>query len=293
MPRAITAYEQTARGIYIIDLDGNRSMIYGDYMLEIARGNVPGLSSINKFGRNIEIDNNVTADVWDGGFTVGAGGTSLIWVAPTQARVHAIVSDSDNDSDSGGVNPQSDGARTIQVFGLIDWDTKEVSEIMAMDGTQSINTVNSYVIIHRIKVLTKGNNAAGPNVGEITATAATDGTITARIRATQGQTQMAIYGIPSIQIAYMIIFYGDVNRAGGAAGLVDFSLLVNPEPDIERINFIIKHTFGLQTVGSSHVGHLFSPYKKIEGPAIIKVQCSSGANDMDISSGFDMILVDN
>ena len=290
MPRAITAYEQTARGIYIIDLDGNRSMIYGDYMLEIARGNVPGLSSINKFGRNIEIDNNVTADVWDGGNTAA---DSLIWVAPTQARVHAIVSDSDNDSDSGGVNPQSDGARTIQVFGLIDWDTKEVSEIMAMDGTQSINTVNSYVIIHRIKVLTKGNNAAGPNVGEITATAATDGTITARIRATQGQTQMAIYGIPSIQIAYMIIFYGDVNRAGGAAGLVDFSLLVNPEPDIERINFIIKHTFGLQTVGSSHVGHLFSPYKKIEGPAIIKVQCSSGANDMDISSGFDMILVDN
>lgn len=264
-----------------------------DPQLTIARSLVTGMMSVNKFGRNIEIDSAAIADIWDGGHTVASGGVSLIWVAPTQARIHAIVSTSLNDSDTGGVNPQSDGARTVRVFGLTDWDTAEVSEDIILDGTTSVNTSNSYVIIHRIRVLTKGNNATGPNVGVITATAATDATITAQIRAGQGQTQMAIYGIPSTQKAYIGRLYANANKAGGAAGLLDVSLLSNPEPQTEITSFLTKHTFGLQSTGTSALTIPYYSPKVIEGPAIIKVQASSNTNDMDVSAGFDLVVIDN
>ena len=43
---------------------------------------------VNKFGRNPDIDASTAADIWDGG---PVGGT-LIWLAPTAARIHQITS---------------------------------------------------------------------------------------------------------------------------------------------------------------------------------------------------------
>ena len=156
-----------------------------DFVLETARGNILGVTTYNKFGRNTDIDAGVTADIWDGGYT---GDVSLIWVAPTQARIHDIKSSSSDDA-SAGV-----GARTILIFGLTDWDTAESTENITLNGTSNVATSNSYVIIHRMRVLTKG--ATSVNVGVLTATAQSNNTITAQINAGQGQTQMAILAYP-------------------------------------------------------------------------------------------------
>lgn len=253
----------------------------------IAEGKVAGRFSVNKFGRNIEIDSGVTADVWDGGHTIASGGVSLLWVAPTQARIHDIVSSSASDDGS----PVGVGARTIRIYGLTDWDTAEISEDITMNGTDSVATANTYVIIYRMEVLTKG--ATSSNVGIIKATAQTDNTITAQILANSGQTEMAILGVPSTQKAYVCIFYGELDKAAGSAATADVCLLVNPEPDAELTNFLVKHRFGLQTVGVSAYFHPFNPPKQIIGPAIIKATVVSGTNNVDISAGFDLILVDN
>jgi len=263
-----------------------------DYALEVAKGNIPGSTSVNKFGRNIEVDQNITADIWDGGYTVASGGVSLIWVAPTAARIHAIVSTSDEDSETGGAVAQGDGARTIQIYGLTGWDTAEVSETITMDGTTAVNTSNSYVIIHRMKVLTKGGHATGANVGVITATAASDATITAQINVSEGQTQMAIYGVPSTQTAYMYNWWAEANRAT-ASGVVDVDVCVNPEPDAELLNFLTKHTAGLNTSGTSAIQHKYDMPNKFVGPTLIKMQTTSATNNMDVSAGFDLLVVDN
>ena len=252
-----------------------------DFVTEATRGNIPGISTYHKFGRNIEVDAGVTADIWDGGYT---GDVSLIWVAPTQARIHDIKSSSSDDA-SAGV-----GARTILIFGLTDWDTAESTENITLNGTNNVATSNSYVIIHRMRVLTKG--ATSVNVGVITATAQSNNTITAQINAGQGQTQMAIFGIPSTQKVYMERFYANVNKAGGSAGLVDVTLLYNPEPGDEIVNFLTKHTFGLQTVGTSAFTIPYFMPKVFEGLGILKIQVLSGTNDMDVSAGFDVVLVD-
>ena len=252
-----------------------------DFYLEVAKGNVTGHVSVNKFGRSVNVDSGVATDVWD-------AAAQPIWLAPTAARVHTIVSTSDLDGKTAA--PSSVGARTIQIYGLADWDSAETSETVTMDGTTGV-TAGSYVIIHRMKVLTKGSTSA--NVGTITATAASDATVTAQIFPLQGQTQLAIYGVPSTQTYYMTSLGAAMNRAGGAAAIADARLLVNPEPADEILNYIVKHTWGMQTVGTSATPIPFVPPKKIDGPAIIKVQAEGSANDLDVSAWFDGVVVTN
>jgi len=265
-----------------------------DYYLEVSRGTVDGMTCVNKFGRAPDGIQQTLTDIWD---RADSDATQQIWIAPTQARTHQILSTSDEDSDSGGTVAQGDGARTIRVFGLTGWGAKETSEDIIMDGTatgvNSVDTVNSYVIIHRMRVLTKGPDDV--NVGTITAIADTDATITAQINPSEGQTQMAIYGIPSTQTAYMTMFYGSAHDGGVgvSAYRADLLLKVNPEPNAELTNFLIKNSNGVQSDGTGYIQHEFAPYFKIPGPAIIKIQMIGTADDGDASAGFDLILVDN
>lgn len=257
-----------------------------DFLLEVAKGNVAGHYAINKFGRNIDIDAAVTADIWDGGHS---GDESLLWVAPTEARVHQLASSSASDDG----NPVGVGARTVKIWYLPDWDTKETSITVTMNGTTDV-ALPSCVMINRMQVVTKG--ATNVNVGVITATADTDGTVTSQIRVGQGQTNQAVLGIPSTQKFYLYAIYAYLNKAVGAAGLVDIDLKVNGEPSTELLNFVSKHPWGLQTVGSSGMSHNLPVPKEISGDgdgAIIKIQSLSGSANADVSAGFDGVLIDN
>ena len=251
---------------------------FSDMMLDIARGAIPGMASVNKYGRATNVDAVVT-DIWD---RANATADQDVWVAPTAARVHALVSDDDTDDKAGG-----SGAVTIRVYGLTDWDTAEATEDVALDGTTPVNTVNSYVIIHRMHVV------GSVNTGIITATAASDDTVTAEILAAAGQTQMAIYGVPSTQTAYIGRLYANFNSAGGATKSVDIALLANSDPDDQLANFRIRHTFGLFSDGTSAFSIPYWVPKVFAGPAIIKVQAVGSAADLDVSAGFDLVLVTN
>ena len=261
-----------------------------DFMLEVAKGNIPGHFSVNKFGRAADGIQATATDVWD---RADATPTQQLWVAPTAARIHAIASSSDLDGKTAA--PSSTGARTIEVFGLKTWATAETSETVILDGTTAVNTAESYVIIHRMKVLTHGTT--GPNSGIITATAASDGTITAQINVGNGQTEMAIYGIPSTQIGYMTSFDVNSHNTGNPATVVevDFDLLVNEHPDVDETAaaFLIKANIGLIGSGSSVFTKAYDPPLTIPGPAIIKFQAVSTLADTEGVAEFDLVLVDN
>lgn len=254
-----------------------------DLMLDIAKGNVEGHSLVIKFGNATNVDA-VETDIWD---RANATDDQDTWIAPTAPREHAIVSTSASDNG----NPAGVGARTLMACGLVDWDTKEVCETITLQGTFSVTTTDSFVIIHRLEVLTKG--ATSVNVGTITATALTDDTVTAQINVGQGQTQMAIRGIPSAQTFYVVSYDASFNKSAGAVGAVDVSLLINPEPDSELTNFLTKDTQAVISSGSSLFDHLFGPYLPVPGPAIIKVKGNSSVADIVLSAGFEGILVDN
>ena len=269
-----------------VPADGNGLLVkaYSEYQSNLALGKVPGEKGLNKFGRNIEIDSGVSADIWDGGHTLASGGTSLIWLAPTASRIHTIASSSANDT-TGGT-----GANQVAIKYLPDWDTAERTETVIGNLNAGIVMHNAAVMIHRMFVVPQASSTT-INAGDITATAASDGTVTARIRVGEGQTQMAIYGVPSTQRVLLDDVYASANKAGGNAGLVDVSLIVNPSPDVNPAVFLVKHTFGLQTTGVSSDQPRFIPPKVIDGPAIVKIHCLSGTNDMDVSAGFNGAVV--
>ncbi len=271
-----------------MEKSNSANLITGHFLLDISKGVIPGHKSINKFGRSTNLDAAVATDIHDG---ANATDALAIWVAPTQARTHQIKSTDakDTGAESGG-SPTGVGARTIKIWGLKSWITKEVSEIVVLDGTSNVATANKYVIIHEMEVISNG--VENVNVGVITATADTESTVTAQINAGNGHTEMAIQGIPSIQTAYMTQFYGDLENAAAAQEII-FRLLVNHDPLAELTNFGQENTRSTRGGGTSNIEHTFSPYKKIEGPAIIKLQGTGDAADMSATAGFDLIIVDN
>jgi len=246
-------------------------------------GEIGGVSTVGKFGYTQNADSGVLTDLHDG---ANPTANQALVIAPTQARVHAIVSSSASDDKDAGV-----GARTIRVYGLTDWDTKQVSEVVELEGLTPVNTANAYVFIHRMVVLTNG--ATNINVGNITATAATDTTITARILAGNGQTEMAAYAVPTTQRLCVLGVYGSLLKGSGASTAVDLTLKVNPTPADEVLNFITKHRFTVDSSASSNSTQRFEVPRIYEGGCIIKLQAVSSAANAFVSGGFDAILIDN
>jgi len=255
-----------------------------NFELEVARGNVTGQFAVNKFGRSTNVDNGVSTDIWD---AADVTTNQAIWLAPTAARLHDIASDSTSDDGS----PVGVGARTLKIYGLQTWSSVETNETITMDGTTNVTTANSYVIIHRMVVITWG--ATSVNVGTITATAQTDATLTAQISPSKGQTEMAIYGIPTSQKFYMYSFYVYYNKSAGVSGAIDSSILCNSAPNSITTRYITKHTQGGVIDGTSGIVHDFKVPKIFEGPCIIKIQSVSSVNNVDVSAGFDGILINN
>jgi hypothetical protein len=255
-----------------------------DNPLAVPRGEVPGISGVNKFGQAPDGVQTTLTDIWA---RADATPTQQIWLAPTAARIHALVSSDAGDDGS----PVGIGARTVRVYGLQTWASAETSEVVTLNGVGAVNTVNSYVIIHRMAVVTMG--ASGPNVGTITATAAVDGTVTAAILPAKGQTQLAIYGVPSTQTLYLTSVLFSIHDTGGTSKKLDGFLVVNPNPDVQTIGFLVKDNGGANTAGSSTYVRNYDPYFAIPGPAIVKLQGISSTADLNVTAAFDGYLVTN
>ena len=263
-------------------------VIPSDFGSEVSRGRVSGYTKVNKFGQTSNADNAVPTDIWDGSTT------TPIWVPPTVARIHAIASASDVDSDVGGSVAQGAGLRTVRVFGLLSWDLPEVSEDVIMDGTNPVNTADAYVIIYRIVGLTWGAN--GVNTGLITATAATDSTITAEIVAGGNQTQMIIFGVPSTQSLQIKKIQAEIVGIVGATRRAECELLVMTDPVTsvgDNTAWINKENFSLEE-GDNPWSHDYGDVpKSCPGPCILKIQATATVNDTKVTAAMDAYIVDN
>jgi hypothetical protein len=250
---------------------GNYSTYGHLNLLEVSRGNIANVSALNKFGRNPELAQTTDEDIWDG----GAG-----YVYPTQARVHNVKSSVDED------DSESTGAKTVQVYGL-DANYAEIDEIVTMDGQVDVATTNSYLRIFRMVVRSAGTG--GANAGNITATSVTDAKVSAQISTGYNQTLMAIYTIPAGKQGLMLMWYIDMNKANITATAVDCGLLVRPLGEV----FQIKSHLGIIGSGSSHISHHFMMPLVLAEKSDIKIRANASAASVDVSAGFDILLVDN
>jgi len=233
-----------------------------------------------KFGKTTDADSGALTDVWDGADAAGTG--PKVWVPPTTARTHDLTSSSALDN---GVVPNT-GLRTVRVTGLTSWTADEVSEVVTLNGVANVATVNQYVIIHRMEGLTWG--AGGANAGIITATAQTDGTLTAAIQTGNNQTLMAIYGVPSTQVLMHASCHVSM-LAAGIGNNADMSFLVNETPDVDPAGgFLVKNTYRVASDDAWH--QIYDPKVPYPGPALIKMQVVSDTNNSQITGSFNAAL---
>lgn len=189
------------------------------------------------------------------------------------------------------VTPASTGASVIHVYGL-DSDMYEAEEFIVMNGTNNVATTRTYWRIYRLH-----NDGAASrtvsNVGNITATAVTDATVTAQINAGNGGTGMAMYTVPKGKTAYMTNFYGSMTQKT-AANSADITLRQTKFAGPGGAGSVVEHFESVNNAGTSHFQNFFIPYKRFEEQTDIWVRCDEvTANATSISAGFDLILVDN
>lgn len=242
-----------------------------DFSLEIAKGNVPKHSLITKFGHNPDVDTGTAEDLW------GQGG---IFVPPTAARVHAIVSTSANDTSAGT------GMRTVLIRG-INGSYVATSETVTMNGTTPVNTVNSYLHIHLMQSQSAGSG--GVNAGAITATAATDATVTCNMDIGEGQSASSIYLVPDGYKAYIMRIRARMNcpTANSAAVVGLFTIPFG-------FALQLKTSIGINNSGSSFVNldYVGSAPFIVTAKSWINMRCTSVTNNnTDVQGEYDLILV--
>lgn len=193
-----------------------------DVEADLLTVNVPPryTQSITKFGRAADVD---TADTpMDVRGYSGKG--AMTW--PSSAAVATIVSTSANDAAAGT------GARTVTVYG-VDSSYDEISETVNMNGTSNVNTVNSYLHIDRLRVITVGSG--GVNEGEITATIG--GSVVCDMPAGNGQSTTTHIIVPNSEVSGEVPFLVNCRCRMGrnATAYAEVELVTQKPGESERV----------------------------------------------------------
>ena len=180
-----------------------------DPKLDLARDLVPGLRTVVIRGHNPS-QTNVSGFV-----DIAENGDLAHLIAAENIN---IVSTSTADTNS----PPGLGLRTILIEG-VDNTGAEVSEVLALNGTTPVQTINSYLRVNSMLGLTVG--AAGWNVGSIIATSATSTIIQDKMDDTEGISQGSHYTVPLGKTLYITQLELNIAKTmGGSFPVVEFKL---------------------------------------------------------------------
>lgn len=162
-----------------------------DFYLQVARGQITGHRVLTRAGVNPDIDTGAIESLW------GQGG---LYVFPPSASVMTVSSSSTADTAAGT------GARTVLVQGL-DANYLEIQETVALNGQTAVNTVNSYLRINTLTVLTAGSGATAAGtiyIGTGVVTLGVPATVYGIIDLGWNTSQTLAYTVPAGYTAYMV-----------------------------------------------------------------------------------------
>ena len=144
------------------------------YSYAVAEGDIPGHTSLLKFGTRTSVSAGISSLVWEG--------PTSTYTYMTTAQQLKIVSSSTDDIATTGT-----GVRSLRLYGL-DGDYNEITEDIATNGTTTVTTSLSYLRIFRVESLTCGSGYT--NAGTITIRNNESTTVQALINIGDGQTLM-------------------------------------------------------------------------------------------------------
>ena len=238
----------------------------------VADGSVPGVSHIEKFGMNIDVDSDKET-IWDGGgiYTYLSTGETL-----------SVTSSSVNDSASGS------GARTVEIQGCND-----AGEVILETVEVGSASTQLFKRVFRVKVATSG--ASGVNEGIIDITSVASTTVVAQIgvdgtgshAAGRGQTFMALYTIPAGKTGYITQWTVGCGKQNTDA----IATLMIRDPDAPGNG--AWNARDIITVSATTYAKNYNIPIKVNAGDDIEVRAYSSVNNSLVSSTFCVILIDD
>jgi hypothetical protein len=245
---------------------------YEPFELQVARGQITMHKPLFKFGINGDVGTSAET-VW------AQGGT---YVYPASATVMKISSSSADDAAAGT------GARTISIAGL-DANYNEISETVILNGQTEVNTINSYLRIFSMFVVTAGSGATAVGTiyaGTGTVTSGVPATVYGMIAIGANRTQMAFWTVPAGYTLYLMgVFYSSGNSTANA--FTNFQLIQRP------FGGVFGQQSSTRTPGSGDfVLDLHTPIAFAE-KTDIEVRAIASAGASSVSAEFEGIYIKN
>tara|TARA_R110002020_G_scaffold287099_1_gene502592 strand:- start:33422 stop:34171 length:750 start_codon:yes stop_codon:yes gene_type:complete len=248
---------------------GSRKLIQsvGDYRIDLALGKVAGSMAGGAYGLRYGINNNDVEDIWCG---VDPVRTDLL--SPERLL---IVSDSDDDTFGAGT-----GAEVLIITGL-DGDWREITEVVLMNGTNEVVTVNTFLRVNRVIVNAEVDDA---NQGDITLHSELTGHQQGGCTPHEGWMASTHYAVPVGHTAVLHNVSVATNKNDEAEMLLKMRI---PEASGRAYATILHVPIGLSNGGLTGIAQPF-PAK-----SDIKFQCRSLKANVTCSAVYSWYLIPN
>lgn len=236
----------------------------------MAEGKLGGYATVNKFGRNPDVDTSAE-DIWGGdGFYTGFPDTALERLS--------IVSTSAADAAAGT------GLRTLRVVGL-DTNYNIQQEDVTLNGLTPVLTTGFYRRAHTAFGLTAGSG--GVNDGTITFSGAvTAANVFLVMIAGTNQTNNSGYTVPAGKTAYLREISSQIFGSNTAS--INASLWIRSFGGVFRE----RRPFGVTNAYFWHDSIYGGLVLTEKSDIIVRIHAASG-NSSVVTGGYDLILVDN
>jgi hypothetical protein len=248
-----------------------RQGAYEPFGLQVARGQIQGHSVIRVFGYNSDVDASEES-VWPDGGVVPH---------PSAASVLKISSTSANDAAAGT------GARTVFIAG-VDGSYNIVSETVTLNGQTAVNTLNQYLYVNELYVVTVGSggaNAGDINVGTGVVTAGVPAVLYDIIATGFNQRTTAHYCVPAGYVGYMFEGVFTAGQASGSAGVTGFLKQHGPD-GILRVGAVVA-------INNGSVQYDFDPPYVIPEKNCIGATAIGATTNNAVSAFFNIVLIKN
>lgn len=249
-----------------------------EFLIEVAKGKVPGHSVLTIFGENDAIGTSITP--------VTSSGT---YETPSAVQALDIVSSDANDTALGT------GGRKVIVQG-VDAVGDSLIEEVTMNGLTPVTLSASFLRVFNVEVSESGSYAsatAPSHLGTITLFVSGGGTTWATIGVTAGlglgQSKIGVFTVPTGLTAYVLSlsFSVDTNKAVNLFFLKREDILITSAPfGVMSMQGLLKAATGIGVFPKK----AFTEYKENTD---IGFMASVASGTSDVSVVFELLLIDN
>lgn len=238
--------------------------------LSISRGKYPGFSTVNVYGRNLEID---VANEEE----INPLGTTFI---PATAAPINILSTSASDDSAGS------GARELTIKGL-DSNYDEIEEIITLDGISQVTTVASFLRVNSVEVTDVGGS--GSNVGIIVGF---HGLLEFlfTIQEEDNKHLSTFYTVPAGKTARLTSFFASVVPKQSAVGIKEGEIALHATNGSNGI-FVRRFSLGLSSRATAPF--TIEVHENFPEMTDIRVTFIANSNNSKVTAGYEIILEDN